>query len=120
MAVDFNELQATLWRDISTNLGGVDAVFTPLVGDVSCFKVILERNTQTRPDEHTQPLFQDITIEYSLLDLNQEVIPGDTFSISGITYITQSIIKNDEYVVKVSVTRTPVNPGYDPTTGNII
>jgi hypothetical protein len=103
MAVDFNELQATLWRDISTNLGGVDAVFTPLVGDVSCFKVIFSEFSQSQPEGRAQTWLQGKTIDYSLSDLSREAEIGDVFVIAGISYAVVSVLTNDGYVVRVSV-----------------
>jgi hypothetical protein len=103
MAVDFNESQAALWRDISVNLGGVDAVFTPMVGDVSCFKVMLSEFSQSQPEGRAQTWLQGKTIDYSLSDLSREVEVGDVFVIAGISYTVLSVLTNDGYVVRVSV-----------------
>jgi hypothetical protein len=87
MAVDFNKSQAALWRDISVNLGGVNAVFTPLVGDVSCFKVMLSEFSQSQPEGRAQTWLQGKTIDYSLSDLSREAEVGEVFTISEIPYV---------------------------------
>lgn len=103
MAVDFNESQNALWQAVSANLGGVDAVFTPLVGDVSCFKVMFSEFSQSQPEGRAQTWFQGKTIDYSLSDLPRESEVGDVFVIAGISYAVLSVLTNDGYVVKVSV-----------------
>lgn len=100
---DFDTLQNRLWKDVLAKLGGVDAVFTPLNGEPSSFKVLFTESMQLQPSGMSQTWLQVKTIEYSLADLAREAMVGETFTIGGIPYAVQSIMNNDGYVIKAVV-----------------
>jgi hypothetical protein len=100
---DFDTLQNRLWKDVLAKLGGVDAVFTPLNGEPSSFKVLFTESMQMQPSGMSQTWLQVKTIEYSLADLAREAMVGETFTIDGTPYAVQSIMNNDGYVVKAVV-----------------
>ena len=100
---DFDTLQNRLWADVVAKLGGVDAVFTPLPGEPSSFKVLFTESMQLQPSGMSQTWVQVIHIGYSLADLPREAFVGETFTINGIVYRVSAITENDGYVVKVVV-----------------
>ena len=100
---DFDTLQNRLWADVLAKLGGVDAVFTPLTGEPSSFKVQFTESMQLQPSGMTQTWLQVKAIEYSLADLEREVMVGEIFTIDGTPYAVQSIMNNDGYVIKAVV-----------------
>ena len=100
---DFDTLQNRLWADVLAKLGGVDAVFTPLTGEPSSFKVLFTESMQLQPSGMSQTWLQVKTIEYSLADLAREAMVGETFTIGGTQYAVQSIMNNDGYVIKAVV-----------------
>ncbi len=84
-------------------LGGVDAVFTPLSGKPSSFKVMFTESMLLQPSGMSQTWLQVKTIEYSLADLAREAMVGETFTVGGTPYAVQSIMNNDGYVIKAVV-----------------
>jgi hypothetical protein len=100
---DFEIYQDRLWADVLVKLGGVDAVFTPLSGEPSSFKVMFTESMQLQPSGMTQTWLQVKTIEYSLADLEREAMVGETFTIGGTPHAVQSIMNNDGYVIKAVV-----------------
>ena len=55
---DFDTLQNRLWADVLAKLGGVDAVFTPLTGEPSSFKVLFTESMQLQPSGMSQTWLQ--------------------------------------------------------------
>lgn len=101
---DFDILQNRLWADVLAKLGGVDAVFTPLIGEpIEPFKVMLTESMQLQPGGISQTWVQAINIEYSLNDLSREAMVGETFRIDDTDYRVNAVTENDGYVVKVVV-----------------
>ena len=100
---DFDTLQNRLWADVLAKLGGVDAVFTPLTGEPSSFKVMFTESMQLQPGGISQTWVQVISIEYSLADLPREAVVGETFTVDGTDYRVSAVSENDGYVIKVVV-----------------
>jgi len=100
---DFDTLQNRLWADVLAKLGGVDAVFTPLTGEPSGFKVLFTESMQLQPSGMSQTWVQVIHIGYSLADLPREAVVNETFTIDGTDYRVSTVTENDGYVVKVVV-----------------
>jgi hypothetical protein len=101
--VDFEIYQDRLWADVLAKLGGVDAIFTPMTGEPSSFKVLLTESMQLQPSGMAQTWVQVTHIGYSLADLPREAIVGETFTIDGTDYRVNAVTENDGYVVKVVV-----------------
>ena len=100
---DFDIYQDRLWADVLAYLGGVDAVFTPLIGEPSNLKVLFTESMQLQPSGMSQTWVQVIHIGYSLTDLPREAVVGETFTIDGTDYRVSAVTENDGYVVKVVV-----------------
>ena len=101
--VDFEIYQNRLWADVLARLGGVDAVFTPLTGEPSRFKVLFAESMQLQPSGMSQTWVQVTHIGYSLEDLPREAVVGETFTVDGTDYRVSAVSENDGYVIKVVV-----------------
>ena len=101
--VDFEIYQNRLWADVLAKLGGVDAVFTPLIGEPLNLKVLFAESMQLQPSGMSQTWVQVTHIGYSLEDLPREAVVGETFTVDGTDYRVSAVSENDGYVIKVVV-----------------
>jgi len=83
---------------------GVDATFTPSVGDpVSC-KAVLDKDVEMQPSGYDAQVYaMGNTIEYLLDEVGKEADRGETFLIGSDTWTVQSVSRNDGRFVKVIV-----------------
>lgn len=85
---------------------GVDATFTPAVGDAVSCKVNLEIGTDFQPGGlEAQVWGSETTIEYRLAEVGKEADEGETFTmtVGGTDYTVTDVVENDGRFVKVKV-----------------
>lgn len=95
----FDEIGEDLFDDL-----GVDATFTPSVGDpVSC-KVNLEIGVDLQPGGLDAQVWRsETTIEYRLAEVGKEADRDETFTVGGTVYTVKDVVENDGRFVKVNV-----------------
>jgi hypothetical protein len=83
--------KAALVDIYATCMMGVEAVFSPLIGDNIPFNVILDIDSNYQPGGSVQVAEPQTTISYQRADLDRKVKRGEAFTIKGTVYTVRSM-----------------------------
>ena len=87
--------------DIFNRLG-VDALYTPLVGDPVICKVDINTSVDLQPIGESTVWEKGVTLEYLFAVVGREADKGDTFLVGVLTYTVDRVEENDgRYVLLV-------------------
>ena len=89
--------------DLIFDACGVDATFTPTVGDAVECKVNFVIDTSDEPYTESKVWGSNKTIEAILDVIGKEPDKGETFTINFVVYTVQKVIANDGRFVTVAV-----------------